>query len=121
MSTPNDDLIEALKASDGLSAVSVTGVIPHPLPPAVVVRPFDPWAEPSGYCPRLEHYVAIAVVTASSTEDGVNELYVMTRAIIDALPETWEFVSVGAPIIDESTGVAFLAAPVRVDYKGAEA
>jgi hypothetical protein len=76
--------------------------------------------EPGGFCPVIEHYAAIAVVTASSAEDGVNSLYAMTRAIIDALPETWEFVSVGAPIIDESTGVAFLAAPVLVDYKGAE-
>ncbi len=121
MSTPNDDLIGALRASGDLSGVSVTGVVPVPLPPAIVVRPFDPWAEPDTYCERIEHYVAIAVVTASSAEDGVNKLYAMTRAIVDALPETWEFVSVGAPIIDESTGAAFLAAPVRIDYKGAEA
>ena len=87
-------------------------------PPAIVVRPDEPWIEPDTYCVYLQHYLAIIVVTASSPEDGVDKLYDTALKIIDALPVSWEFVSVGSPIIDESTGTAFLAAPVRLNYKG---
>lgn len=118
MSTPNDDLIAALKAADDLSAASVHGVRSQVVPPAVVVRPFDPWFEPSTFCDALQRYVAVCVVQAAAAEDGVNTLYNLAWAVVNALPANFEFVSVGAPIIDESTGVAFLAAPVRVDYKG---
>lgn len=121
MPTPNDDLIEALRASGALSGASVHGVRSTVVAPAVVVRPDEPWQEPSTFCDTLQHYVAVAVVQAAGAEGGVNTLYTLTRAIIDALPSTWEFVSVGAPIIDESTGTAFLAAPVRLNYKGAAA
>lgn len=122
MPTPIDGLIEALGASGDLSGISVHGVRGQVKPPVIVVRPDDPWFEASNstFCLYFEHYLAIAVVTASSPEDGVGALYSMVRSIVDALPETWEFVSVGSPIIDESTGSAYLAAPVRLNFKGAE-
>lgn len=118
MPTPNDDLIAALKAAGDLSEASVHGVRSQVVPPAIVVRPDDPWMEPDRFCDNLQHYLAVLVVTASSPEDGVNALYTMALAVLAALPETWEFASVGSPIIDESTGTAFLAAPVRLNYKG---
>lgn len=118
MPTPNGSLIAALRASDALSGVSVHGVRSQVSPPAIVVRPDEPWLEPDTYCILLQHYIAVAVVTASGAEDGVDSLYETVQGIIDALPDTWEFVSVGAPIIDESTGTAFIAAPVRLNYKG---
>lgn len=118
MSTPNSDLIAALNASDGLSGVSVHGVRSQVQPPAVVIRPDEPWLEPDTYCVFLQHYVAVIAVTAGTPEDGVDSIYGIALAIVDALPETWEFMSLGSPIIDESTGTAFLAAPVRLQYKG---
>lgn len=120
MSTPIDGLIEALGASEGLSGASVHGVRSQVSPPAVVIRPDEPWREPDRYCADLQHYLAVAVVTASGAEDGVSTLYALTSAIIGSLPEGWDFDSIGAPIIDESTGTAFLAAPVRLNYRNNE-
>jgi hypothetical protein len=120
VSTPISTLIASLKASDGLSGVSVHGVRGQVVPDAIVIRPDEPWLEPDTFCDFLQHYLAIMVVRAAANEDGVDTLYAMALAIVDALPESWEFVSVGSPIIDESTGTAFLAAPLRLNYKGAQ-
>lgn len=120
MSSPISGLIGALGASDELSEVSVHGVRGQVVPNAIVIRPDEPWLEPDTYCEFLQHYIAVLVVRAASNEDGVDKLYEMALAVVDALPETWEFVSVGSPIIDESTGTAFLAAPLRLNYKGSE-
>lgn len=117
MSTPNADLISALVGSDGLSGVSVHGVRSQVSPPAVVVRPDEPWREPDRFCADLQHYVAVATVQAASAEEGVDRLTEITTAIIDSLPEGWDFDSVGSPIIDESTGTSFLVAPVRLSYR----
>lgn len=119
MATPISDLIAVLVAADGLSGANVHGVRSQVVAPAVVVRPDDPWMEPDTYCDRLQHYVAVIVAGAPEATDGIDTMYAMAAAVIDALPQTWEFVSVGSPIIDESTGTAFLAAPVRLNYKGA--
>ena len=118
MSTPNQSLIAALRASGDLSEVSVHGVRSQVSPDAIVVRPDEPWGEPATFCDLLQHYIAIVVVSASSPEDGVDRIYDIALKLIDALPDSWEFVSIGAPIIDETTGTAFLAAPVRLNYKG---
>jgi hypothetical protein len=96
----------------------VHGVRSQVAPDAIVVRPDEPWLEPDTYCVYLQHYIAVIVVSASTPDDGVERLYDIALKILDALPDTWEFVTVGAPIIDESTGTAFLAAPVRLNYKG---
>lgn len=121
MSTPSDDLITALRASDALSGANVHGMRSQVVAPAVVVRPDEPWMRPGGFCPLIQQYVVVLTVAAATPEDGTNDLYRMALVVIDALPETWEFVSVGSPIIDESTGTSFLVAPVRLNYKGAAA
>lgn len=87
------------------------------VPPAIVVRPDEPWREPDRFCDDLQRYVAVAVAKAATPEDAMGILYDLTSGIIAALPVGWEFVSVGPPIIDETTGTAFLAAPVRLSYR----
>ncbi len=123
MTIPSEGLASALGASGGLSeGVSIyPGPAPQIVPPAIVIRPAEPWIEPSTFCRGLERYHAIAVVTASTPRDGVDQLYTIIQAIKDALEgETgskWDWESVGQPVIDESTGTAFLAAPVRLTYR----
>lgn len=119
MPTPLSDLIEALRASDGLSGANVHGVRSQVVAPAVVVRPNEPWMEPDTFCNMLQRYVAVATVQAASAEEGVVKLLAMVSAVVDNLPSGWDWESVGAPIIDETTGTAFLVAPVRLTYKGA--
>ncbi len=62
------------------------------------------------------------VVSAASPEDGTNKMYAIAQGVVDAVNEAgeatpWEWVSTGAPIIDESTGTAFLASSVRLKYR----
>jgi len=122
VSIPSEDLASALEASGALSdGVSIyPGPAPQIVPPAIVIRPAEPWIEPSTFCKGLERYHAIAVVSASTPRDGVDELYTIIRAIQEALPNTWDWETVGQPVIDESTGTAFLAAPVRLLYRNGE-
>lgn len=86
--------------------------------PALIVRPYEPWFSPDRFCKAVQRYVAVATVNAPSSEDGIDRLYTMVNAVIDNLPEGWDWESIGGPVIDESTGTAFLAAPVRLTYKG---
>jgi len=122
VSIPSEDLASALEASGALSdGVSIyTGPAPKIVPPAIVIRPAEPWIEQDTYCKGLERYHAIAVVSASTPRDGVDELYTIVQGIKAALPDTWDWETVGQPVIDESTGTAFLAAPVRLLYRNGE-
>jgi len=123
VSIPSEALATALEASGALSdGISIyPGPAPQIVPPAIVIRPAEPWIEPSTFCDGLERYHAIAVVTAATPRDGVAELYIIIQAIRDALVgdpgSKWDWESVGQPVIDESTGTAFLAAPVRLTYR----
>lgn len=121
MAIPSDDLIVALRASDGLSEASVHGPKSQVVPPAVVIRPDEPWREPDSYCDDVQRYVAVAVAKGASPEEAMPTLYDLTSAVIAALPSDWEFVSVGAPVLDESTGVTLIAAPVRLRYRNGAA
>ena len=121
MPIPSDALIVALRASGGLTGASVHGPRSQVVPPAVVIRPDEPWREPDRFCDDLQRYVAVAVARAASPEEAMAILYDLTSGIISSLPEGWEFVSVGAPVIDESTGVTLLAAPVRLSYRNGAA
>ena len=122
MTIPSEGLGTVLGASEGLTeGVSIyPGPAPQIVPPAIVIRPAEPWIEPSTFCKGLERYHAIAVVSASTPRDGVDELYTIITGIIEALPDTWDWETVGQPVIDESTGTAFLAAPVRLLYRNGE-
>jgi len=122
VSIPSEDLASALEASGALSdGVSIyPGPAPQIVPPAIVIRPAEPWIEQDTYCKGLERYHAIAVVSASTPRDGVDELYTIVQGIKAALPDTWDWETVGQPVIDESTGTAFLAAPVRLLYRNGD-
>ena len=86
--------------------------------PAVIIRPDEPWLEPDRFCKEAHRYVAVATVSAASAEEGVDRLLTMVTAVIENLPDGWDWDTVGAPIIDESTGTSFLVAPVRLTFKG---
>lgn len=86
-------------------------------PPAIVLRPGTPWMQPDSFCLELERYTAIAVVSASTPADGIAMLRLLSLAIIGALTPPWDWESVDGPVIDESTGVAFMANRVNLTYK----
>lgn len=123
MSIPTAALAELLDASEAIpDAVSIyPGPAAQLVTPAIVLRPDEPWIEDGDrFCAYLEHYVAIAVVSAASPEDGVASLYAIIHGIFTAIDESqsgWSWVTAGLPIIDETTGTAFLAAPVRLNYR----
>jgi hypothetical protein len=120
MSAPWDVLATALAAAnDGVN------IYPTPddnvTPPAIVIRPDTPWIEPGDFSIDDERYAAIALVTASTPEDGLAALHTLVHSIAhEARAEGWEFVSVSAPAIDESTGTPFLAATVSLIYRNCE-
>ena len=93
------------------------------VPPALVIRPDNPWVEVSrDYCLDLQRYVGVAVVTASSPQSGMSKLYQILWGLRAALRtlEGWDWVNMGSPVIDESTGSAYLAAPIRLTYKNSQ-
>lgn len=85
--------------------------------PAIVIRPDPQWMVPDRFCNDLERYSAICAVTASSPGDGIALLRLLSLAIIEALVPPWDWESVEGPIIDDTTGVPFLANRVRLTYK----
>lgn len=118
MPSPIEPLIESLKTKDGLTTANLSGIRSQVVAPAVIFRPDEPWLEPDRYCDFQQRYVAVATVSAASADEGVDRLLTMVTAIIENLPDGWDWVNVGVPIIDESTGTAFLVAPVRLSFKG---
>ena len=126
MSTPIEGLAALLVASSDLpTGTSIySGPTDNLSAPAVVIRPDEPWMEPgNNFCHDLQRYVAIALVVAASPEDGTTRLYRMAQAIIEAVDSAasgWSWVSVGSALVDESTGAAFLAAPVRLQFRNGD-
>ena len=119
--SPLDDLAAKLADVDLPAGMSIiTGPAAQLKPPAVVLRPDNPWLVPSSYCADEQRYVAIPVVSASTPADGVRKIYAAVKAIKNALTESWSWESVSAPIIDETTGVPLLAASVRLKYQNSE-
>lgn len=119
--SPLDDLAAKLADVDLPAGMSIiTGPAAQLKPPAVVLRPDNPWLVPSKFCADEQRYVAIPVVSASTPADGVRKIYAAVKAIKNALTESWSWESVSAPIIDETTGVPLLAASVRLKYQNSE-
>jgi len=84
--------------------------------PALVIRPDTPWLSPDRFCFDLERYAVIGVVTASSPADGISLLRSMLLKVIEALESPWGWTQAESPIVDETTGVPFLAARLRLTY-----
>ncbi len=89
----------------------------HVIAPAIVIRPDEPWiTRGATFGMDTEHYVAVAVVTASSPGEGLAALHDLVHRVMAAEGDGWAFVSVGRAIVDEATGVPYLATPVRLTY-----
>ena len=119
--SPLDDLAAKLAAVTlpaGMSIIS--GPAAQLKPPAVVIRPDNPWLVPSQYCVDEQRYVAIPVVSASTPADGIRKIYAAVIAIKNALTDQWSWESVSAPVIDETTGFPLLAASIRLKYMNSE-
>lgn len=116
--SPSEDLAAIIESigdmPDGLSV--------HAAPqakitaPAVVIRPDTPWLQPSRFCHDEERYAVVCVVTASTPEDGIALLRDMLLRIVDALVSPWDWIQADGPVVDQSTGVPFLAARLRLKY-----
>ena len=119
MSSPAEDLQGLLAGISGMPA----GLNIYPAPtqkvvaPALVIRPDTPWISQDRFCYDLERYAVIAVVTASSPTDGIALLRDMFLRVIGALVSPWDWEQAEGPVIDETTGVPFLAARLRLTYK----
>jgi hypothetical protein len=121
VSTPWDALAQLLTDAD-------TGANIYPTPEetivadALVVRPDQPWVGNSeSTWPDEERYAVVALVSASTPGDGLARLHTLVHAVLDAARgASWEFDSVSAPVVDESTGTPFLAATVSLIYRNCE-
>lgn len=119
MPSPVEDLAELLAEADGMP----TGLNVYPYPvenvetPALVIRPDEPWLTVSRYCDHEEGYLVVAVVSASAPADGISLLRDMSLAIMAAMESPFEWLEASGPVIDETTGVPFLANRTRVSYK----
>lgn len=123
--TPWEQLAEALEPAPGEPAANVypawaeAGMVA----PAIVLQPDDPWLEPHAFGFDQERYAATAAVAAAAGRlDGVRQLHDLVHHII-AKASTIEGVgyeTVGAPVVDDSLGVPFLAATVRLTYRNCE-
>lgn len=91
--------------------------------PALVIRPDEPWITPrdeATFCFDHQHYVAVAVAVAATPSSAMGILYGIAQAVIQGLPEGWRFDTLGGLVLDDSTGTAFLAAPIRLSYFNTE-
>ena len=121
MAAPWVDLAELLAA-----AATDANVYPTPteqvVADAIVIRPDTPWIANSGAAWfGEERYAAIALVSASTPNDGLARLHELVHIIMDtARAGSWEFDSVTPPVVDESTGTPFLASTVSLIYRNCE-
>ena len=119
--TPLDDLREKLEdvgLPEGVSIID--GPTSQVKAPAVLIRPDEPWIVPSQYCVDEQRYLAIVAVSATTPRDGVRKMYDVVKAIKNAITGAWSWESVSVPLIDQSTGTAFLVASVRLKYRNSE-
>ena len=98
----------------------ITGPVTSVEAPAVILRADSPWITPAGYCHDEQRYAAVAVVAAHSGADGEEDLHRLIIELMDNLPEGWKFESAQAPVLDQSTGTALLAAIIRLRYANSE-
>jgi len=116
MSTPGDELADHLE-----SIIPGANIYPAPAnqikPPAIVLRPDDPWIKPGPALGTLsEAWLAIAVVPAGDPRSGMDTLHTLLLDVIDGLPPAWALTDTGRPVVDESTGTPMLAAAARLRY-----
>jgi hypothetical protein len=118
MSDPSDDLRTLIADIPDMPAGLNIYAAPHAkiTAPAAVIRPDTPWISPDRMCFDLERYAVVCVVSASTPEDGIAMLRSMLLKIIAALVSPWNWVQAEGPVVDQSTGVPFLAARLRLTY-----
>lgn len=118
--SPAEALAAALADLEGLPAG--LNIYAHPsdkvTAPAIVIRPGPTWMEQDRFCFAKERYQAICVVSASTPGDGINMLRSLALTVIGALSSPWDWETVDGPVIDETTGVPFLANRVNLTYSG---
>lgn len=118
MADPIGDLVSLLADIEDMpEGLSVLGAPEESITaPALVIRPDPQWMVPDRFCFDMERYNVIAVVSASSPEEGIAMLRSMMLLILSALTSPWDWDQVDGPVVDQSTGVPFLAARLRLKY-----
>jgi hypothetical protein len=114
--TPGEELAAVLASA--LPDWNVYGALTSQVKaPALVLRPDEPWITPGPSLGLLsERWLAVGAVPAADPVSGSRSLHAMLLEVIETLPEGWALRDVGRPLLDESTGVPFLAAAARLTY-----
>jgi hypothetical protein len=124
VSDPAAELVALLTALDPGDLPAGLNLYPAPqediVAPAIVIRPSVDWFLPHGFCNEDEHWDALPVVSASTPGDGIKQLRSITRTIIRALAPPFGWERVDGPVIDETTGVPFLANRIRLTYQSGD-
>jgi hypothetical protein len=111
-----DDLATALEGAE-LGANVYPAASDQIRAPAIVIRPDDPWITPGpAFGGLTEHYLALAAAPAGDPISAQSTIHGLVTGIVDALPDGFALVDVGAIALDESTGTPLLAARVRLAY-----
>ena len=120
MALPTIALAEHLSSVLPVDWSVIQGPILNQTPPVVVLRADGEWIAPSAFCLDLQRYAAIAVVTAATPQDGEADLHHIIHRLMENLPDGWKFESANAPVLDQSTGTALLAAKMILTYSNTE-
>lgn len=103
------------------SGVNVLSTVaPKIVPPAVVIRPDEPWREPDSFCYDLQRYVVVIVVAPASPADGTDLIYRIQNAIIRDLPDGWDWTTMGSIVIDSTTETDLLASALRLTFRNSD-
>lgn len=119
------DIIRDILDSAGFDDVSViAGPTAQVKVPAVVLRADNPWIVPSRFCVDEQRYAAVIVTSASTPHDAETRMYRIAHYIMQGIgsneSEPWSWVEMTSPVVDETTGSAYLAATLRLRYLNSE-
>lgn len=121
MANPWDELAAyADSVTDSRVNVYAT-VTPNIVPPAVVIRPDDPWRETGpAFCFDTQRYVVVIVVAPAYPDDGTALMYDIQNDLLRTLPEGWDWASIGGIVLDSSTDTDLLASALRLTYRNSD-
>lgn len=86
-------------------------------PPAVVLRPDEPWLEPGGYGWDDENFVALCVVGAANPE-ATSQLHELARQVIEVTNGPYFYKESSEPFVYQQVGIDLLAMRIRITFSG---
>lgn len=117
--------IAAELSEAGLHSSVIAGPAPTLVPDAVLIRPEEPWVSrgadgrPARFGSVLERYAAVCATRVADPASSMDTLYRMSQAVREAASdEGWDWVTVSAMALDETTDAPLFVATVRLTYSG---